>query len=171
MNFIKHLTTKKAFYIILQLALLVAVYLGLKTYTQRDLVQEIPPVINASLLSGETFSLVTHKGKPLLVYFWASWCPVCTFKEESIEAISKDYPVVTIAMQSGDKDVLRAYMRSKKLSFAVIEDNNSILANRFGIKAVPVSFILNDKGKIVFIESGYTSSWGLRFRLWLAQFF
>lgn len=171
MNFIKNLTIKKAIYIIFQVALLVTIYLGVKAYTQRDLVQETPPAISATLLSGETFNLATHANKPLLVYFWATWCPICTFKEESIEAISKDYPVITIAMQSGDKDTLKVYMQANNLSFAVIEDNNSILANRYGIKAVPVSFILNAEGKIVFIESGYTSEWGLRLRLWLAQYF
>ncbi len=171
MNFIKNLTAKKAVYIVLQITLLIAVYLGVKTYTQRNLVQELPPAINTTLLSGETYNLSRHTGKPLLIYFWATWCPICKFKEQSIEAISKDYPVVTIAMQSGNKDTLRTYMQTENLSFAVIEDNNSILANRFGIKAVPVSFILNSDGNIIFIESGYTSEWGLRLRLWLARFF
>ncbi len=171
MNFIKNLTIKKVVSVILQILLLIAVYLGAKAYTQRDLVQNTPPTLNARLLSGVKFNLATHTNKPLLLHFWATWCPVCKLEESSIESISKKYAVVTIAMQSGDKDTLKKYMQSEDLSFPVIADDNSTLANRFGVKAVPISFILNTKGKIVFIEAGYTSSWGLRFRLWLAQFF
>lgn len=173
MNFIKKLTAKKILIIILQVVLLIAVYLGVKAYTQRDLVQETPPALNATLLSGTPFNLAkyNYNGKPLLLHFWATWCPVCKLEEASIESLSRDYPVVTIAMQSGDENALREYMQTEDLSFAVIGDDNSTLANRFGVKAVPVSFILNTQGKIVFIEAGYTSSWGLRFRLWLAQFF
>ncbi len=175
MNFIKNLTTKKALYIVLQIVLLIAVYLGVKAYTQRDLVQDTPPTLNAALLSGAKFNLAEYpllaKNKPLLLHFWATWCPVCKFEESSIAAISQDYPVVTIAMQSGDENALREYMQAEGLNFPVIADENGTLANRFGVKAVPVSFILNTQGKIVFIEAGYTSQWGLRLRLWLAQYF
>jgi len=175
MNFIRNLTTKKVLAIVLQIVLLIAVYLGVKAYTQRDLVQDTPPALNATLLSGAKFNLTEYhlqtNDKPLLLHFWATWCPVCKLEESSITAISQDYPVITIAMQSGDNNALREYMRAEGLNFPVIVDENSTLANRFGVKAVPVSFILNAQGKIVFIEAGYTSSWGLRFRLWLAQFF
>jgi len=173
MNFIKNLTAKKALLFTLQILLLITVYLGVKTYTQRDLVQDTPPALNATLLSGAQFNLAeyNYSGKPLLLHFWATWCPVCKLEEASIESLSRDYPVITVAMQSGDENTLQEYMNSEDLSFAVIADDNSVLANRFGLKAVPVSFILNSQGKIVFTEAGYTSAWGLRFRLWLAQYF
>ena len=170
MNFIKNITPKRFIYFSLQVLLLIAVYIGVKTYTQRDLVQDTPPTLNATLLSGQTFNLQTQRDKPLLLHFWASWCPVCKLEQQSIESISTNYRVISIAMQSGDETELKAYMHAEKLSFAVIADNQGDIASRFGVKAVPVSFILNSKGKIVFIEAGFTSSWGLRLRLWLAKF-
>lgn len=171
MNLIKNITPKRFIYFSLQVLLLIAVYIGVKAYTQRDLVQDIPPTLNATLLSGKVFNLQAQRDKPLLLHFWASWCPVCKLEEQSIESINKDRAVVSIAMQSGDEDELKAYMRTEKLTFPVIADNNGDIATRFGVKAVPVSFILNAEGKIVFIESGFTSSWGLQLRLWLAKFF
>lgn len=171
MNLIKNITPKRFIYFSLQVLLLIAVYIGVKAYTQRDLVQDIPPTLNATLLSGKVFNLQAQRDKPLLLHFWASWCPVCKLEEQSIESINKDRAVVSIAMQSGDEDELKAYMRTEKLTFPVIADNNGDIATRFGVKAVPVSFILNAEGKIVFIESGFTSSLGLQLRLWLAKFF
>lgn len=170
MNFVKNITPKRFLYFSLQVLLLIAVYIGVKTYAQRDLVQDTPPVLNATLLSGQTFNLQAQRDKPLLLHFWASWCPICKLEQQSIESISKSHSVISIAMQSGDESELRTYMQTEKLSFPVITDNNGNIATRFGVKAVPVSFILNPDGKIVFIEAGFTSSWGLRLRLWLAGF-
>jgi len=172
MNIIKKITAKKALYAGLQVVLLIAVYLGVKAYTQRNLVQDAPPSLSATLLNGVKFNLAdSDNGKPLLLHFWATWCPVCKLEQSSIESISNDYSIVTIAMQSGDESTLKEFMQTEGLSFPVITDKDSNIASRFGVKAVPVSFILNTKRKIVFIESGFTSAWGLRLRLWLADFF
>ena len=170
MNFIKNITLKQFTYFTLQLLLIIAVYFGVKTYTQRNLVQDIPPALSATLLSGQTFNLQAQRDKPLLLHFWATWCPVCKLEQSSIQSISNKHHVITVAMQSGDKAELNSYMHSEMLSFPVIVDNDGAITNRFGIQAVPVSFIINTEGKIVFIESGFTSSWGLKLRLWLANF-
>ncbi len=47
--------------------------------------------------------------KPILLHFWATWCPTCKFEAPNIEKVSKDYEVITIAVQSGTKK------RDKKL--------------------------------------------------------
>ncbi len=171
MKLIKNLNGKKILSVILQLILLLSVYLGIKIYTQRDLVSDTPPALSATLLSGQSFNLSKyHTNKPLLLHFWATWCPVCKFEQDSIESLSHDYTVVSIAMQSGDVTILKRYMQAENLTFSVIADEDGQLAARYGVKAVPVSFILNSRGEIVFSEAGYTTGWGLRLRLWLAQY-
>lgn len=174
MNLIKKLSTirissKRFFYFSLQLLLFIAIYFGVKYYTQRNLVDNIPPTLTASFLSGQKFNLQEHLDKPILLHFWASWCPVCNLEESSIQSISENHNVVTIAMQSGNEKELTSYMLSKNINFPVIADNDGAIAQRFGVQAVPVSFIIHSNGKIMFIESGFTSSWGLRARLWLAN--
>lgn len=170
MNIIKKISSNRYLIISLQLFLFIAVYTGVRSYTQRNLVQDIPAALNVTLLSGKTINLQATSDTPQLLHFWASWCSVCKFEQSSIESLSKSYPVISIAMQSGNATELRQYMQSNKLSFSVVADNNGNIARQFGVRAVPVSFILNKQGRIVFIESGYTSSWGLQLRLWLAQF-
>jgi len=169
MKLINKIKSKRWLYISLQILLLIAVYLSVRAYTQRDLVRD-PPAFSATLLSGQMFNLPFQQQEPLLLHFWASWCPVCKLEQDSIQSISQQYSVVTVAMQSGEQSELKEYMRSENLSFPVITDNDGRIATQYGVKAVPVSFILNPDGKIVFTESGFTSSWGLQVRLWLANY-
>ena len=105
----------------------------------------------------------------MLVHFWASWCPVCELEQDSIQSISNDYPVISVAMQSGNDLEVTAYMEENKLSFPTIVDEHGILAKQFGVRGVPTSFILSPGGKIAFSEIGYTTEIGLRTRLWLVK--
>jgi len=60
-------------------------------------------------------------------------------------------------------------MEENNLSYPVIIDEDGILAKQYGVRGVPASFIVNPEGIIAFTEIGYTTNWGLRIRLWLAQ--
>lgn len=135
---------------------------------QRDIVSGTAPDINAPMLNGQYFNLYQNKTRPILVHFWASWCPVCKLEQSNIQNISEDYEVITIAMQSGHDAEVKQFMNDEKLSFNVINDEFRIISQKYNIKGVPVSFIVDKDNKIDFVEVGYTTEWGLKLRLWWA---
>lgn len=153
----------------LEITLIFLVFVTIRTYMQRDLVEGQAPLVEGRLLSGQTTSLQSYKGQPVLLHFWATWCPVCKLEQDSIEAISKDHPVITIAMNSGNELEVKAFLEEHKLSFPVLVDEDSVIATQFGVLGVPTSFVIDPNGNIMFTEVGYTTNWGLRFRLWLAK--
>jgi len=106
--------------------------------------------------------------EPMLVHFWATWCPICTLEQDSIQSISQDYPVVTVAMQSGNEEELRQFMLKEGLSFSVVADEFGEIAKQWSVMGVPASFVISPDGNIRFVEVGYTSEIGLRARLWWA---
>jgi len=151
--------------ILLEVLIIALLYWGIRYYQQQDIVKGQAPVIQGVMLDQKAINWSDYQGKPLLVHFWATWCRVCQFEQDSIEAIAKDYQVITIASWSDDS---REYMQKHGLSFPVLDDQQGHWAKRYGISAVPVSFMLDADGKIAFIESGYSSEIGLRLRLgWL----
>lgn len=152
----------------IEICLLLLIFIALKSWMQRDMIEGAPPELQGSLLSGQKVNLQSLKGEPVLLHFWASWCGICKLEQDSIEAISKDYTVISIAMKSGSKDEIIQYMQKNQLSFPVIADKQGDIAERYGVSAVPASFIINSEGRIDFKETGYTTGWGLRIRLWLA---
>jgi thiol-disulfide isomerase/thioredoxin len=153
----------------IQLVLLLAVFIAIRSWGQRDLVSGPVPDLQGQLLDGGNFSLASRPARPLLIHFWASWCPVCRLEENSIAALSRDHAVITIAMQSGSDAEVRAYLEAQGLRFPVINDPEGRLARRFGVRAVPSSFIIDARDRIVFRETGFTSGPGLRLRMWWAQ--
>jgi thiol-disulfide isomerase/thioredoxin len=152
---------------VIEIVVIIFILVAARLWMQRDVVKGIAPDISQIMLGGQQFDLAQAK-KPLLIHFWATWCPVCKLEQSNINNIAKDYPVITIAMQSGSDLEVRQFMQDEKLSFNVINDEEGILSRSYKIKGVPVSFIVNANSKIEFIEVGYTTEPGLRLRLWWA---
>lgn len=151
-----------------ELTLILIVIFSVRLWVQRDIVSGIAPNISAVMLNGQHFDLYKNKDRPLLVHFWATWCPVCKLEQSNIDSISKDKNLITVAMQSGNNDEIAQFMQKEKLAFKVINDESGILSRIYKIKGVPVSFIINKDNKIEFVEVGYTTELGLRLRLWWA---
>ena len=109
------------------------------------------------------------QGRPVLVHFWATWCPICKLEQGTINALSAEHPVITIATQSGDAQAVQTFMQEQHLHFPVLLDEEGTLLQRYGLHGVPATFVIDPQGRIAFREVGYTTSWGLRARLWLAR--
>lgn len=151
-----------------ELTLIFIVLFSVRLWVQRDVISGVAPNISYVMIDGEHFDLYQYKKRPVLIHFWATWCPVCKLEQSSIESISEDFPVITVAMQSGSNEELNQFMKNENLSFKVINDEGAILSRRYKIKGVPVSFIVSKNNEIKFTEVGYTSELGLRIRLWWA---
>jgi len=127
-----------------------------------------PPVIYQQTLSGKDVMDNLSKG-PMIIYFWAEWCGVCKMMQQPMTAILQDYPIITVAVKSGDKHAVQAYLTEKSLNWPVINDPLGSIAQQYQARGVPSIFFLNQQGEIVLTASGYTSEIGLRLRLWLAN--
>jgi len=150
------------------LVLAVAIYFGVRFYQQRTLIEGPAPALQATRLDGQAMALTGLRGQPVLVYFWATWCPVCRLEQGSIESLASDYRVVAVAMQSGTPADVSRYVQEHGLRVPVINDPNGAIAAAWGVRATPTSFIIDRDGQIRFREVGYTTELGLRLRLWWA---
>ena len=121
------------------------------------------PQIDAKLVDGSTFSV--EKGKPLIIHFWTTSCPACKLEAPNIETVSKEYDVLTIAVNSGSNEEVKTYIQENELSFNVLNDVNGAWTTEFNIEVFPTTFIYDAQGKLRFTEVGYTTTAGLLARL------
>jgi thiol-disulfide isomerase/thioredoxin len=154
--------------LLLELALLLVFVVAVEAFLTRDAVSGKAPPFEGVTLSGEPFALATLQGRPAVVHFWATWCPVCNIEQGMIDSLAEDYPVITIAMQSGEAQEVLAYLEEHGVDYPVINDPQGSLARLYGVSGVPASFVLDGNGEVRFVTRGYTSGLGMRVRLWLA---
>ena len=153
---------------LVNLVLIAAIVAAVQWWKGRGLVTgEAPPLVGVTL-DGAPVDLADWRGRPVLVHFWATWCPVCRITDGAIESIADDHAVVTVALQSGTPDEIRAFMRETGQDFPVVSDPDGRLAQAWGVAGVPTSFVIDGDGRIRSSIVGVSTEPGLRLRLWLA---
>ena len=150
------------------IVLLILALTALQWWQARDLAKGPAPALVGHLLDGSPYQLVPSEG-PVLVHFWASWCPVCRVEQDSIASIAADRPVMTVATTSGSVEEVAAYLSGEGLEMPVLMDESGEIARSWGISGVPASFIVDSAGNIRHASVGYATETGLRLRLWLAE--
>ncbi len=149
-----------------EILLLICVVYLLHLWQTRDTAAGKAPLLIGQTLAGESFDLAGMQGEPVFVYFWATWCPVCRLESGAIDDLVGDYPLITVAMQSGSEALIQNYLDENDLKFPVISDPDGRLASRWGVTGVPATFLVDAEGNIQFVEVGYTTGLGLRARMW-----
>jgi len=162
------LTKKRWTHWLIYIVLFVVVMLGANWWKSRDALSGNLSAFSGKLIDGSTFTISDYSGQPVLFHFWATWCSICDLEKDNIESISQDHPVISIASWSEGRVNVNAYMKENQLTFPVMLDDSGQIAQNFGVKGVPASFILSPTGEIKFVETGYSTELGIRFRLWLS---
>ncbi|MEN4046928.1 redoxin domain-containing protein [Sulfurimonas sp. NW15] len=140
---------------------------ALSLYRSQDLSQSPLTVDSFKLINNQEYQVV--KNKPVLVHFWASWCPTCKLEASNIEFLSHYFEVITIAVKSGSDEKLQKYLDENNYTFKVVNDQNGKLSSIFHISGFPTTFIYDKHKKLVFSEVGYTSTPGLYLRMLWAE--
>lgn len=152
----------------IDITLVFVVVFGVHLWQTRNMPVGPAPALQGEMLDGEVKSLKDYRGKPVLVHFWATWCPICRVEEGSIDSLAADYPVLTVATGSGEAAEIIKHLADNALSFPVLMDESGAKGADWGVRGVPSSFVVDAEGQIRHVTVGYTTELGLRFRMWLA---
>ncbi|HZV54858.1 MAG TPA: redoxin domain-containing protein, partial [Rhodocyclaceae bacterium] len=143
---------------VLEALAIIAVVVAVQLWQSRGLPEGPAPVLAGALLDGRPASLAEAlkeaDGKPVLVAFWATWCPLCKAEDGNLQSIANDRPVLSVAMQS---EGVTKHMRERGLSFAAIDDPDAALAAAWQVRGVPSHFIVDGKGNVRFRVVGYAT--------------
>jgi thiol-disulfide isomerase/thioredoxin len=153
------------------------VLLGVQAWQTRGVPSGLAPNVNLVIVQPDGISTQStlnqwralHPGKPVALHFWADWCPICRTEENSITRLSEDWPVLTVAMQSGPPDNVSKVLRKRELPWNTGVDESGDAAVAFGFKAVPAFVVVDANGRLRAPTVGYTTEIGMRLRLWWAS--
>lgn len=110
-------------------------------------------------LDGNEISLSDFNRKVLILNFWATWCPPCReeipdFVEVYNEYESKD--VQFIGVSNEDISTLKSFVEDYDISYPILIDDANIMG-KWGISAIPTTFVFDKNGQIIFKNVGMMS--------------
>lgn len=118
----------------------------------------LAPDFTAENYHGGEVTLSDHRGKVILLDFWASWCGPCMHEMPTLVEVKTRYPADKFTIIGVSLDMEKTLPRMKK----VIADNSldypipydgkgwrNAVAAIYGIRSIPATFILDEEGVIV----------------------
>ncbi|MFN7833972.1 MAG: TlpA family protein disulfide reductase [Bacteroidota bacterium] len=122
------------------------------------------PSANLKTLEGQTINAkdLGKSGKITVISFWATWCSPCKKELDAINEIyedwQKNYNVELIAISTDDSRTaakVPAMVQSKAWPYRILLDTSRELSIAANIQSVPYTFLLDQKGNIVYEHVGY----------------
>lgn len=113
------------------------------------------PNVTFTTIDGKKISMVSLKGKVVLVNFWATDCPGCIKEMPQLintynQYNKKGFEVIAVAMPYDPPAQVLNYTKMKNLPFPVMHDGLAEVTNKFGqVSLTPTAFIYDKQGHLL----------------------
>jgi peroxiredoxin len=106
--------------------------------------------------AGRQVSLGEFIGKtPVLLFFWATWCPHCNESVPVINRMHREPPtsgkvqILALDFMESEKKV-NAFIAKKKVAYPVLLDRRGKVARKYKVVGIPTYILLDREGKVVY---------------------
>ena len=118
------------------------------------------PSIEVRTLTGNTFNIqdLDNEGKPMVMSFWATWCKPCVREIPSLNNLykkfkSQNFEIIAINVGQNAEVVNNFINSTSPIDFTILLDENIDLVS-WKVEAIPTTFLVDDKGTIIYKVEG-----------------
>jgi peroxiredoxin len=107
---------------------------------------------------GGTVRLSDLRGKVVMINFWATWCPPCLEEMPAMERLYRQqrdggFTLIAVSVDADPKKV-GPFVTEHKLTFPIALDSRMEVANAYGVRALPSSFLVGPDGSLTALAIG-----------------
>ena len=104
-------------------------------------------------LGGQAVNISSYQGKPVILFFWTTWCPYC---REELKKLNQQYSlmiqegIVVLGVNVREPDFkVRKFFEGYPLKLKILLDKSGLLADKYDLMGVPTFIFLDKFGKII----------------------
>lgn len=126
------------------------------TDAQTDSVDYTAPNFTVADIDGNAVSLTDYFGKPIVLNFWASWCPPCKSEMPHFDSAAAEYngeiTFLMVNMTDGSREtveVAAAYIAEQGYTFPVLYDIDTDAAMTYSVYSLPTTYFIDSAGNLI----------------------
>lgn len=121
---------------------------------------------------GEKVTFYEMQGKPMVINFWATWCPPCCAEMPAFDKLYEEYggriEFMMINLTDGQRDTketVRVFISENGYSFPVYLDSDMTASYAYGVQSIPTTLFVDADGNLLDYHTGAFTEEELRARL------
>ena len=104
-------------------------------------------------LGGQAVNISGYQGKPVILFFWTTWCPYCReelkkLNQQSSVLANEGIVVLGVNVRESNYKVQR-FFEGYPLNFKILLDRAGLLADKYDLMGVPTLIFLNKTGEVI----------------------
>ena len=125
------------------------------------------PEFTVRTLAGQTFDLGEHRGRVVVLDFWASWCPPCIKTLPALQRVHEKFAAdddVVVASVNTDQGKNRErqvelFMKNHRYDFPVLLDDAQLTVQQaYRVRSIPTMVVLDGEGVVRRVQVGVHAS-------------
>lgn len=111
-----------------------------------------PSFVLKDVTTGETVSLASLRGTPVVVNFWATWCVPCFQEHPTLQSTARELGNrvrFVGVVYDDDETKIRQFLAENGTAYPTLVDEGGKTAIAYGVYGVPETFFINPQGVIV----------------------
>ncbi len=109
-------------------------------------------------IDGNVFRLSAHRGRVLVINFWATWCPPCRDEMPSMQRAWEQLEaegILLLGINVGeDEDTIFQFTADYPVDFPLLLDRDSRVIGQWAVRGLPTTYVVDPAGRIVFRAVG-----------------
>jgi peroxiredoxin len=125
-----------------------------------DLGVKESPAIEVATRGGEHFSLDDHRGRVVLVNFWATWCRPCRIEMPGFQKVydryrDQGFTILGLSTDAGGAEPVDRYVEERGVTYPVALATLQLKREFGGVREIPTSFLIDRAGRIRYTVRGF----------------
>lgn len=118
------------------------------------------PNFKVTSTTGQAITLDNFNGHVLILDFFATWCTPCRQSIPHLVEMNRKYgkqglQILGLSVDEGDERAVKAFTNEFRVNYPVALAGDTTMVN-FGVRSVPIMYMVDKKGKIVEVYRGYS---------------
>lgn len=123
---------------------------------------DAPVVGEQGEMTAEVFRLSAHRGHPVLIDFWASWCGPCRAQMPALVRVHQRFRqrglvVVGVNVDQNGAWAVPSFRRRLGIEYPMVYDVGAEVSTRYHVQGLPTLVLVDREGIVRFRHSGYAS--------------